>query len=310
MTWQTIMAGWFLAGSLLAQSGVVVNEIQTGTPDWVELVNLGPNALNISGYRLWVSATTGAPLTFVIPQGTVLGPGATLVVTDDFTGLQPVVPAGALKIYAGGNIPWNTTGAGSTEAGACALTTPTDAGLDRVRWNAPADALPFASPFAGTVLPSASGLARLGNTDTDTVADWASLPAGAASPGALNAGQSPPSATVAVIYTSTAPTAFHAVITTAQPSMPNAEFIQLVSFQDAIPDGSGPLFGLLPDALATAFTPLAAGNPYHDTLDATGSWSFTVAPGFLTQGLHFEGVVLVLGVGGIARISGVASITL
>ncbi len=310
MTRQTVVAACFLAGSLLAQSAVLVNEIQTGTTDWVEIVNLGPNAVNLSGYRLWVSATSGAPLAFVLPQGAVLTPGTALVVTDDFTGLQPAVGPGVQKFFAGGNIPWNTTGLGSTEGGACALTTPTNAGLDRVRWNTPADPLAFASPFAGTVAPTASGLARLSNTDSDSAVDWVSLQIGTATAGALNPGQSAPPATVSVIYVSPGPTAFHASITTAQPPMPNAEFIQLVSFQDAIPDGSGPLFGLLPDALATAFTPLVAGNPYHDRLDAAGTWAFDVAPGFLAQGLHFEGVVLVLGAGGIARVSAVASITL
>ena len=53
---------------------VVINELQaTGSPDWVELYNPGSVSVDLSGYSL---TDNDDPRRFVIPGGTLLGPGA------------------------------------------------------------------------------------------------------------------------------------------------------------------------------------------------------------------------------------------
>ncbi len=292
-----------------AQSGLVINEIQTGLTDWVEVANTGTVHAALGGYRLRFSATSGGPVMFTFAPGANLAPGATLVVTDDATLVNPAVGAGTQKLYAGVNIPWSTTAAGSTTAGACALTTGGDIGIDRVRWNNPTDPLAFGMPFTGTVIPTASGLGRNANADSDSPLEWVSLTEASASPGSLNPGQSAPTQGVSLIYSTLGTGDFAGVITTSLPPTPGAEFYQLVSLQDAMPNGTGPLFGVMPDALSTALTPLAPGNPFHDTLNQAGGWALTAPPGTIPAGMHLEGVALVVQNGAITRISPVATLT-
>lgn len=68
-------------------SSVCINEFHTtslagGTDDWVELFNRGTSSVDISGFHL--SDNRSTPTKFVIPPGTVLGPGQ-FVVFDELT---------------------------------------------------------------------------------------------------------------------------------------------------------------------------------------------------------------------------------
>jgi len=61
------------------------------------------------------------------------------------------------------------------------------------------------------------------------------------------------------------------------PVRANAEYWNLVSFQDYNPTGSGPLFGVGLDVLPQISGP--TGTIFHNYLSAAGTWSFVGGPG-------------------------------
>ena len=66
---------------------IVINEIESqgGSPDdWVELKNVGDAAIDLSGYVLTDNAPTDPTHRQVLPAGTVVEPGAYLVVDTTF----------------------------------------------------------------------------------------------------------------------------------------------------------------------------------------------------------------------------------
>ncbi|TQJ30085.1 lamin tail domain-containing protein [Microbacterium sp. SLBN-146] len=73
-----------------AEAGsIVINEVESNgdDTDWVELVNIGAEPVDLSGYRFRDNDATRVP--YVLPAGSVVAPGAFFVI-DQATGSNPV----------------------------------------------------------------------------------------------------------------------------------------------------------------------------------------------------------------------------
>ncbi|MEZ6196855.1 MAG: lamin tail domain-containing protein [Planctomycetota bacterium] len=222
-----------LIAAISAPAQVVINEVNTGvSADYVEIANLSASAVDLSGWRfLWfedIQNPGGTVFTFPGTAGSgqvVLAPDEVLVLTDDPTAAQPLVPAGVMKLAFGFNVTWN-----SGEAGSALLADAAGNGIDYWAHGNPNLFLcPFeAATYLGLPTPSPttamwSGVAspllggvnsldahvRHGRVDTDSAADWTMLPDGDGSPGTLNRFQSltdvdglPPTATFTASATS------------------------------------------------------------------------------------------------------------
>jgi hypothetical protein len=293
-----------LPACLFAQTGLKVNEVGTGTPDWIEIANLGGSTVNVGGYKIRFGGNSGVSFVqgvYVIPAGTMLAPNTTLVITDDPANAQPTVPAGVFRAYAGAAIVWNTTPSVGTN-GAVALTDPADVGIDQVKWGNPLqDFSSFGSPFTGSITPSVGAfMYRSSPFDTDSPVDWTGSATSTA--GAINPGEA---LVLDMMFSNVGGGGITINVVTVGPPVPGGEIFNLFSLIDSVPNGSGPLFGIGADALLQATTPLDVTNPFHTLLDGNGNWQLIVPPGTLPVGLHVEAVSVLLQSGAITRIASV-----
>jgi hypothetical protein len=294
-------------GSLKAQ--LKVNEVSTALPSWIEIVNLGPAPVSVAGYKIRFGGNSGLSFVqgvFTIPAGVTLNPNQALVITEDISIAQPVVPVGVFKAYCGSTIVWAATPTVGAN-GAVALNDPGDVGIDRMKWGNPLqDFSSYGSPFTGSISPAANVMYRSAPIDTDTTADWGSSTVAGATPGAINPGEAN---VIDLEFTTIAGGGLTVEVFTYGPAVAGGEIFNLISLIDSNPDGSGPLFGVGADALLQATTPVGPGNPFHTNLDGTGHWIISVPSGSLPIGLHIEGVSLLYN-GTIARISTVEVTTI
>lgn len=304
-----------IAAVAAAQANLRVNEFGTGTPDYLEIVNLGPDIAYMQGYQVsWgYNAPAFSSGTFTFPNGVVLYPGGLAIITDTANASTPTAPLGTYKAYVGANIPWATAPSGS---GCIALKDPAGVGIDCVQWGtntANFSSLYGGATFTGAVTMTAAAGQRRDNADTDLPADWVSAVAG--NPGILTApavGVAGQSIIVGVthVMSTTGGGQFGLAITTSNAAMPGAEVYNLLSLIDLIPNGSGPVFGLATDVINLALTPAAIGNPFHTFLDGSGLFTIDVPAGVLPLGLTIEGVAVVVSAGTVKRISTVSQVTL
>lgn len=302
-----LVAAAFVAIPVAAQSGLLVNEVATGTLDWIEIVNLSPNSINLSGYRLYAGwgTTTLSTTNSTLFGAVTLNSGQTLVVTETSNASTPTTPVGALKLYSGYAIGFSTTGSGGV-SGAATLVNPSNVGVDTVSWGPATNTLAFGSPFTGTPFnPTAQNFGRNSNTDTNASADWVAI--ATASPGARNPGQADPNNQINLTIASTLGS-FDLMVTT-QTAVPFGEIYNLVSLVDSVPDGSGPVFGVGVDAINSALSAADPFNPFHTYLNASGIYSLSAPQGSIPPGIHIEMVTLLVGGGGISRISPVRVLT-
>ncbi len=302
-----LVAAALLALPVAAQAGLLVNEVATGTVDWIEVVNLGPASVNLSGYRLyaaWGTTTLGTSNSTLFGSVT-LNSGQALVVTETSNLATPVTAAGTIKVYSGFAIGYSTTGTGGV-SGVATLVNPSNAGVDTVSWGPAANTFAFGSPFTGTPFnPTAQNFGRNSNTDTNAASNWVAL--GTTSPCALNPGQSDPNSQITLTISSTLGS-FDLLVTT-QTAVPFGEIYNLVSLVDSVPDGSGPVFGVGIDSINSALSPADPFNPFHTYLDAAGMYALSAPQGSIPAGIHIEMVTLLVGAGGITRISPVRVLT-
>ena len=210
-----VLASLFLVASD-ARSQVVINEVNT-LNDFVEIANLGPVPVDISGWHLIIheqqQLIPGAQYQFPGAPGsltTVLNPEQCAVVTDSATLAFPIVPVGTLIFYFGQNNPWN-----STENGSCMICDDLGNGVD---WFGFGNPNAFLTPFEGATflgLPGAPAIQTLwfgpaspdnglintldthyrhSRSDTDTAADWTMRADATNTPGTLNYHQVLPAA--------------------------------------------------------------------------------------------------------------------
>lgn len=174
-----------LAGSIVPMAhvvspggGVVINEIELGPLDAVELYNAGESAADLTGWQIEVyqnDIAPGDPPTIYTFTGGTLLPGETITLHEAGSPLDN----GPYHVYAGDqqtfNAPWNTGIDGAVEV-RDNLGTP----LDFVKWRA-ADGTENSTPvpagltFTGLLNtpPAPQTLARdISGTDTDSASDF------------------------------------------------------------------------------------------------------------------------------------------
>lgn len=163
--------------SFLAPPGhLLISEIDTGSPDRVELYNPGNAAVDLGGwYLLWLWGTQyGYEL---LPTFSLAG-GAYVEIVDDCPGNCPTVDSGGV-IHIGNSL-WYSVGQGTPVSGALRLLEPVAFfGVDFVRWGGSTWNAQSPDTWSETAalpaLPVGASLGRVGAADTNTEADWCLL---------------------------------------------------------------------------------------------------------------------------------------
>ncbi len=176
--------------ALGAQSGVVINEINLGNPDYMELRNAGSSCANISGWTLhsaWGDASGWiAEPTVTMPAGTILAPGQILVLEEGaFAGAPGTTPNSIQTGSAWGFIASDSVYAYLLDGGGN--------GVDYVFADnhglGGTPMLPAGETWTGSLTGSGDEIERVSDVDSDDAADW--LRPGVGSGGSVNAGQTP-----------------------------------------------------------------------------------------------------------------------
>jgi hypothetical protein len=151
--------------SVAGGGGVVLNELDLGSEDKVELQNTGNTAVNLSNWT--VSAYwTGGSLTYTIPNPFSLSAGSTVVLHEGGSAAQN----SAGHLYMGGGISW-----GNSSNGAATLADNLGAAKDFVRWGGDTTPIPSGTTFTGSLAsaPAGKNISRNANgTDTNAAADF------------------------------------------------------------------------------------------------------------------------------------------
>ena len=288
----------------LVPGQIIVNEFHAGTPDWVELRNVSPVAVDLGG---WVVTTYQADLGMPAPEGAftfapgVMIPAGGFVVLQEYgtPGLPGTMPC---SISTGFNYNWT-----SSRSVVVLLTSPQGTPVDYVYRQGSngmpgAPHLPQGTGWTGSFSQTGNSCARLQDLDTDSALDWhVSFPTACAP----NPGQS--SVPIAMLYATTTGAGDVTINIPTTPALPGAEFATLISTTNLSPNGTGPVIGLAWDALSS-FQPVAPGSPFHSWLSSQGTFSFSAPPGSLPPGFFVEGATAVLSAGGLV-ISPVVEIT-
>lgn len=307
------IAGLLLLAALMPAlpAQVVINEVYTATPDFIELRNIGNTAIDISGWTVRSFQGTGlTPETpFTIPAGTVLGP-------DDFLTLEEFGTAGApgtlgpCSIRVGFNYNWT-----STRNIVVAMTDAAGAGVDYVYRNqggaSGAPNLPGGTTWNGSLTTSGDVIHRQTDSDTDNASDWATLGNGSQTPCFFNPGQAvpPPPPPPFDLQLSSAGGGQVTVTLDSDPALPGAEYYTLVSANLQNPIGSGPVFGMGIDVLPQFGNPLIVGSPFHGLLDANGDFTVSFPAGAVPVGLTIQAVSVAIKSDGTLEISDNEEIT-
>lgn len=291
-------------GASSAGGQVVINEFFCGTPDWIELRNLSGVPVDLGGWSLSTyQASSGNPVlegTFVLPPSTIIQSGGFLVLQEyGAAGLPGTLPC---SLSIGFNLNWT-----STRSVAVVLRNAQQVAVDYVYRQGPGGAsgaphLPSGQTWVGSYATTGNGCARAHDVDSDLASDWSGAVETVC---AANPGQSAMQPVSFGLSTNGLGDATLSVATT--PARPGAEFAMLISSTDLVPNGSGPVFGLAWDALAS-LQPAQAGSPFHSWLDAQGGFAFSAPPGTVPSGLHIEAVVIVVVLGQLT-VSSVVDVT-
>lgn len=292
-----------LAGAVSGQ--VVINEVFTGTPDYIEIRNLGVNPVNVAGWTVasWqgTSTTLSAETAYTFPAGFVI-PSQGFVVLQELGTLNAPGNLGACAVHVVTNYNWT-----NTRNIVVRITDGAGQGVDYFfRNNSNIPGTPFLPPgtsWSGTFSQTGDNIARNGDADTNTAADWTI--AASATPCALNPGQAliPP----VDLFVATAGLGDVTLAITTIPALPGREFFTLVSTVDYTPTGSGPIFGVGLDVLPQFGWPAFPGNPFRSHLGATGHFGASYGPGTVPVGLKIEAVSIVID-GGIITASPVREV--
>ena len=112
----TLAAITLVLATQAATAQVVINEIYTGDPDYVEIANVGQTVENISGWKLATALNLTNYPVYTIPNGVVLAPGQCAVLLEGtqttLPASSPALPAGAVLIHTGLALGWVGTSTG------------------------------------------------------------------------------------------------------------------------------------------------------------------------------------------------------
>lgn len=177
--------------------GVLINEVFTGNPDYVELTNFGGTSVDVSGWVLHSSFGFSVYPAYTIPAGTSIDPGASLLLLE----LNATLPttfnppeANSTTLHTG--FSWGWVG---NSSGCVILVDTTGAGRDLLVFGTTPCTVPgsgFGTTFNGVIDRSQNDFAndnviqRVSSIDTDIASDWAQGPNTLATPGNLNPTQS------------------------------------------------------------------------------------------------------------------------
>ena len=176
---------------------VVINEIYTGDPDFIEIGNLGPTAVSLDGWTVDASFAFTVYPSFTLPTGTALMPGEFLIVLENSAPLPATItpPPTGTQIY-NTNFGYGWVG---NSSGAVVLTDANGQCVDYVRFGTLAVQDPpseagcglFSNPLDRTGNdPSLDDvLARHTVIDTNDGQDWVIGSDGDETPGQPNPGQ-------------------------------------------------------------------------------------------------------------------------
>ena len=277
---------------LPAHGQIVINEFNTGTPEFVEIRNLSVSqTVNVGGYTVEsYQASGGTPAfegSYTLPASIMLGPREEFVLEENGTAGAPTASF-TCGVRTGYNYNWT-----NTRNIILILRDASNQPLDYVYRNdaggaGGAPSLPAGLAWSGTFSASGNACSRLTDVDNNSANDWTVN--SAASACADTPGQPalpPPPPPIQLLLTTTGVGDIIASVVT-MPALPGAEFWNLVSFQNN--GGNGPLFGIGLDALPQIAAP--TGTIFHNYLSPTGAWSFNGAPGSVMPGLYVEVVTV------------------
>ncbi len=195
-----ISAGLLVIASLTVAAsaqGVLINEVFTGNPDYIELTNFSGTTVNLSGWT--VEASFGATVypTATLPSGLVMAPGESIVLIESNNiGLpvgSPIPPIGTQILYLGVGYGWVTS-----SAGAVALVDNYSVVQDQVVFATTTAAptltpttppVPFSNPVIRGVPAVGDAIYRISSIDTNDGTDFENQTTGSETPGSLNPGQ-------------------------------------------------------------------------------------------------------------------------
>ncbi len=165
--------------TVTSPDNIVINEVNVGEPDWIELYNSGSQAINITGWHLLAYAANGTVNRDYTMPAFILQPD-TYVVLHETAGVNTTT-----DLYFNANISdWVNDG-----SGAAALTTGDGIGVDFLRWGTTTTTPPVGTSWLGNNPagpPTGKTLGRDSTgTDTDDSGDWT---AQEPSPGTQNVG--------------------------------------------------------------------------------------------------------------------------
>ncbi|MHA1231556.1 MAG: binary toxin-like calcium binding domain-containing protein [Candidatus Helarchaeota archaeon] len=157
--------------------GLLINELFTGSADWIEIINLG-DVQDMTGWKLYIWDENGQQI-YNFPTGFIIGKNAIVQIHE----YGEIWDNNGTDLYIGNNIYWV-----SSTKGAVSLVNDTDGVVDHVQFNG----------WTGTPLPgtdwtgvfysgSDSDIYRITLEDTDTASDWYS--SDSATPKSLNPSQ-------------------------------------------------------------------------------------------------------------------------
>ena len=281
-----------LAAAATFPAQVVINEFNCATPDFIELRNLSTSAVNVAGWNVatWQSSSgsLSSEGSYTLPPGTTIPAQGFLILEENGTAGQPGT-LGSCAIRTGFNYNWT-----NTRTVVIALTDAGGTGVDYVFRNLASipgtPNLPAGTSWTGSLNTTGNAVSRNADLDTNSSSDWTT--ASSSSACSLNPGQMNIPPVDLSITTAGMGDVQVSIVTT--PAIPNAEFFTLVSAQDLMPNGSGPIFGVALDVIPQLGWPAFAGNPFHSHLDAAGQFSRNFPPTSVPSGLTIEAVSIVL----------------
>ena len=276
---------------LAAPAQIVINEVYTGTPDFIEIRNFGPNPVDVSNWSLetFQSSGSGTPASegsFTLPAGTIIASLEQVLLEENGTA-GAAGTLGPCAIRTGFNYNWTSTRNVVVilrDAGGVAQ----DYMYRNVSGPSGTPHLPGNQAWTGTLSTTGNVIFRNSDSDTDDAGDW-SL-SSSTTPCTINPGQStaPPPPPPLDLNITTTGVGDATITIDSDPQLPGAEFYTIFSLIIYNPVGSGPVFGVGLDSISYFTVPAAPGSPFHSNLDGSGSFSFIAFAGTAPPGFHVQ----------------------
>lgn len=178
--------------------GVLVNEVHTGDPDYIEVLNSGSTPVDISGWTLRASFGYLIYPPYTFPTGSTIAAGELILAIEHSGGgigpPLPPVPTAAQTFATGFGWGWVGTSSGSVVLSDAAGQTVDVVvfGTDTVTVPPPGSSQPFTNPLdrTGNDPGLDDAVYRNSTSDSNDGADWSLGSDPDSTPGTFNAGQS------------------------------------------------------------------------------------------------------------------------